>query len=278
MTYPCVLFIREQQASEHHTFFFRRVDSLKDIHDNSLGHFILVDQDNIRNDENCRFLIGTNECYDIVNKIEEIGAPLSSAYNVSRGLPNNKVRFNGYQYDAIKSTNVRKYAISGNLQKINTDYAEDFTDPLLVMPRTVLYLQATIKEKQVVVLDRIYYLKAKDNTPLNTVLGLINSKLINYWFEFNYWTAKVSGGYFDLNGDQIESLPVILPDYSSTLTIEKNVMSILANKKDNPDADTSSLEEVIDNFVYHLYGLTYDEVLIVDPDTPIKREEYEKEM
>ena len=278
MTYPCVLFIREQQASEHHTFFFRRVDSLKDIHDNSLGHFILVDQDNIRNDENCRFLIGTNECYDIVNKIEEIGAPLSSAYNVSRGLPNNKVRFNGYQYDAIKSTNVRKYAISGNLQKINTDYAEDFTDPLLVMPRTVLYLQATIKEKNVVVLDRIYYLKAKDNTPLNTVLGLINSKLINYWFEFNYWTAKVSGGYFDLNGDQIESLPVILPDYSSTLTIEKNVMSILANKKDNPDADTSSLEEEIDNFVYHLYGLTYDEVLIVDPDTPIKREEYEKEM
>ena len=193
-------------------------------------------------------------------------------------MPNNKVRFNGYQYDAIKSTNVRKYAISGNLQKINTDYAEDFTDPLLVMPRTVLYLQATIKEKNVVVLDRIYYLKAKDNTPLNTVLGLINSKLINYWFEFNYWTAKVSGGYFDLNGDQIESLPVILPDYSSTLTIEKNVMSILANKKDNPDADTSSLEEEIDNFVYHLYGLTYDEVLIVDPDTPIKREEYEKEM
>ena len=88
----------------------------------------------------------------------------------------------------------------------------------------------------------------------------------------------MSGGYFDLNGDQIESLPVILPDYSSTLTIEKNVMSILANKKDNPDADTSSLEEEIDNFVYHLYGLTYDEVLIVDPDTPIKREEYEKEM
>lgn len=31
----------------------------------------------------------------------------------------------------------------------------------------------------------------------------------------------------------------------------------------------------IDFIVYHLYGLTYDEVLIVDPDTPITREEYE---
>ncbi len=27
--------------------------------------------------------------------------------------------------------------------------------------------------------------------------------------------------------------------------------------------------------MYHLYGLTYDEVLIVDPETPITREEYE---
>ena len=30
-----------------------------------------------------------------------------------------------------------------------------------------------------------------------------------------------------------------------------------------------------DRLVYHLYGLTYDEVLIVDPETPITREEYE---
>ncbi|WP_182000828.1 hypothetical protein [Segatella copri] len=28
-------------------------------------------------------------------------------------------------------------------------------------------------------------------------------------------------------------------------------------------------------FFYHLYGLTYDEVLIVALDTPISREEYE---
>jgi len=32
-----------------------------------------------------------------------------------------------------------------------------------------------------------------------------------------------------------------------------------------------------DRLVYHLYALTYDEVLIVDPETPITREEYEKE-
>ena len=40
--------------------------------------------------------------------------------------------------------------------------------------------------------------------------------------------------------------------------------------------DTSALDQQIDLLVYHLYGLTYDEVLIVDPATPITREEYER--
>ena len=32
----------------------------------------------------------------------------------------------------------------------------------------------------------------------------------------------------------------------------------------------------LDCIIYQSYGLTYDEVLIVDPQTPITREEYEK--
>ena len=36
------------------------------------------------------------------------------------------------------------------------------------------------------------------------------------------------------------------------------------------------LEQQIDLIVYHLYNLTYDEVLIIDPESPIKREEYEQ--
>jgi hypothetical protein len=34
-------------------------------------------------------------------------------------------------------------------------------------------------------------------------------------------------------------------------------------------------EKETDRLVYQLYGLTYDEVLTIDPETPITREEYE---
>jgi hypothetical protein len=41
-------------------------------------------------------------------------------------------------------------------------------------------------------------------------------------------------------------------------------------------AQITTTNNEIDLRVYKLYGLTYDEVLIVDPETPIMREEYEK--
>ncbi|MCR4810808.1 MAG: hypothetical protein K5896_13240 [Prevotella sp.] len=51
---------------------------------------------------------------------------------------------------------------------------------------------------------------------------------------------------------------------------------MMSTKKQNHSADISCKETTIDILVYHLYGLTYDEVLIVDPETPITREEFEK--
>lgn len=38
------------------------------------------------------------------------------------------------------------------------------------------------------------------------VVGITNSKLTNFWFEYKYSSTKVSGNYFDLNGNQIKSI------------------------------------------------------------------------
>lgn len=52
---------------------------------------------------------------------------------------------------------------------------------------------------------------------------------------------------------------------------------ILKINEGNHNIDISTMETKIDLHVYRLYGLTYDEVIIVAPETPITREEYEKE-
>jgi len=38
----------------------------------------------------------------------------------------------------------------------------------------------------------------------------------------------------------------------------------LSKKKENPDADTSELEKKIDQMVYKLYGLSEDEIKVVE--------------
>jgi len=43
-----------------------------------------------------------------------------------------------------------------------------------------------------------------------------------------------------------------------------SVERILAAKRANPQADTSALEREIDGLVYQLYGLTEEEIAIVE--------------
>ena len=69
-------------------------------------------------------------------------------------------------------------------------------------------------------------------------------------------------------------IPIVLKNIT---IIEKLVDSILTAKREDCNADTTADEQEIDRLVYHLYGITYDEVLIVDPETPITEKEYNKE-
>jgi hypothetical protein len=49
---------------------------------------------------------------------------------------------------------------------------------------------------------------------------------------------------------------------------------ILAAKAIDPKADTTTLEREIDNLVYRLYNLTYDEVKVIEPEFPLSRAEW----
>ena len=63
---------------------------------------------------------------------------------------------------------------------------------------------------------------------------------------------------------KIEMLPIKLPTEVQEAEIEKKVNEILSLKKANPEADTSVLEAEIDALVYELYGLTEEEIVVVE--------------
>lgn len=101
--------------------------------------------------------------------------------------------------------------------------------------------------------------------------ALLNSKYIRKLYENN---VKEEGRVFpQVKLQKLKSLPVIIPKNQRPYI--DLVKTIIGLKQENPDTDISGYKSKIDLMVYRLYGLTYDEVKIIDPATPITREEYE---
>lgn len=105
---------------------------------------------------------------------------------------------------------------------------------------------------------------------LRFLLGIMNSTYATVLLR------DLRGGDYHIYPEHVRNIPIAPATQEQQRPIINLVDTILVAKSKDPNVDTSSEECQIDRLVYHLYGLTYDEVLIVDPQTPITKEEYNK--
>ena len=101
------------------------------------------------------------------------------------------------------------------------------------------------------------------------LLGILNSKYASILL------TDIRSGDYHIVPEHIRNIPIALVGKEQQQPIIEFVNSILAAKQLDPNADTSLEEHEIDKLVYHFYGLTYDEILDVDPQTKVTRYEYE---
>ena len=101
------------------------------------------------------------------------------------------------------------------------------------------------------------------------LLGILNSKYASILL------TDIRSGDYHIVPEHIRNIPIALVSKGQQQPIIELVNSILVAKQLDPKADTSLEEHEIDKLVYHLYGLTYDEILDIDPQTFITREDYE---
>jgi hypothetical protein len=117
-----------------------------------------------------------------------------------------------------------------------------------------------------------YGITLRDNCGLamSYVLALLNSRLLD-WMHRRLSTPY-RGGYLAYNRQYIEPLPIRPINFDDASeraehdAIVKLVERILAAKRADPNADTSAWEREIDERVYRLYGLTPEEIKIVEED------------
>ena len=97
--------------------------------------------------------------------------------------------------------------------------------------------------------------------PIKYVLGILNSSLMDWFFGF---IGKVKGRVREYFNNPLSQIPIKGCSSVVQETIIKLVDKILSAKRSNPSADTSGLESEIDRLVYQLYGLTEEEIKIVE--------------
>lgn len=171
----------------------------------------------------------------------------------------------------IEETNIRYewYA----LQRCAASYYTEFeVESKIIWGLTADKWAYTIDEEQHYLPSNGYILTSTE-TNIYYLLAVINSKLMEHYFH--YIGVMTAGGAYTLKAATISSLPIIVAGNVEPLAnLAKRILDL---KKHDTETDVTELESEIDLIVYRLYGLSYDEVLIVDPEPPFSREEYENQ-
>ncbi|MDC0177600.1 BREX-1 system adenine-specific DNA-methyltransferase PglX [Polaribacter sp.] len=141
----------------------------------------------------------------------------------------------------------------------NCSYYDSFVQEKLIWTKLASINSFAISSKSEYSIDSTSFAIGSN---LRYYSAILNSKLIFFYFKLGsvVW-GKDGIKWF---GDYFDSLPIIVSSDGDILKVESIVNKVLSIREDNPKADTSILEEEIDQMVYKLYGLTSDEIKIVE--------------
>ena len=180
-------------------------------------------------------------------------------------LGNCMSRYN-YHYD--KYAEYEKLNIIGGTRVLK----KHLITPRLLIRRTGSYLCATFSDKQELIESTIYILRS-DQLNLKFLLGLINSKFLSFYLSKRLVTN--TQGFPQVLMGQLAQLPIISPSEQYQKEIENLVNNLLNLNKELQSTKLEThrrqlqraidhTENKIDELVYELYGLTEEEIGIVE--------------
>ncbi|MBC8486836.1 MAG: N-6 DNA methylase, partial [Bacteroidetes bacterium] len=180
-------------------------------------------------------------------------------------LGNCMSRYN-YHYD--KYAEYEKLNIIGGTRVLK----KHLITPRLLIRRTGSYLCATYSDKQELIESTIYILRS-EQLNLKFLLGLINSKLLSFYLSKRLVTN--TQGFPQVLMGQLAQLPIISASEQEQKEIENLVDNLLQLNKGLQSTKLETqrqqlqraidhAENKIDKLVYKLYGLTEEEIGIVE--------------
>ncbi len=116
------------------------------------------------------------------------------------------------------------------------------------------------------------FLPHEDAPSVKYLVGCLNSKLLQYFYVEKF---KAPTELFPkIRIGQAKQLPIAKPTKDQDQKISSLVTKII--EASGCGKSISQYEDQIDFLIFKLYGLIYEEVKLVDPETTITEEEYNR--
>ncbi|MBR8713640.1 Eco57I restriction-modification methylase domain-containing protein [Porphyromonas levii] len=293
MVYPCVFLVTKKATNTPIIFEtmaeLTLLDSRRLINRQLVKRDLLWDKFFI-NKEHLQVILKLSE-YKLLAQVHSFhvvgAATVSEAYEIKKALEDNESPY--------VSDSKLKFINSGTIDAYQSFWGEkqttyikgSYTYPVIERSKlekiSNTRLEQSLREKIIVAnmtktieafFDKGEYLAGKSTTiilnenskKIKALCAILNSKLIAFWFKINFNSLKMSGDCINIGPSQLMQLPI--PNKKQVHHFQNYINSLFES------GDLIKSLDKIDKYVYQIYGLTYDEVLIVDPSTPITEEEY----
>lgn len=231
--------------------------------------------------------IVSEEEINIINKMLSISVKVSEICDLKRGMEIGKkdIRENKSGIPTLLGEEVSKYQIAyentyclENHKEVSRLKLFSEVEKILIR-RVANQLIATYDNENYYFIKNLYSLISKDYN-LKYILGLINSKLLNFFFK-KYFTTKKEDIFPEIQAYHINELPIYKIDLSKKEEKEKydKIIElvdsmIILNKKlileKNPNSITiinrqiNAIDRQIDSLVYKIYNLDESNIKIIE--------------
>lgn len=210
-----------------------------------------------------KFIIGTFPARKVeINKAQGLKTYLSQFRKELEPKPKN----HSGDWKGRKSGSYKWFETQDNIQYWNL-----FFQPKIIFIHTAKRHYFYQDEDGFVINNSCYFISSESNF----LFCFLNSKLFE-WFKkikFVAYGDAEESGRAKLDYNKMITVPI----KNVSKSIEKIFSKLVENIKNRKSQgkETNTLEQEIDNLVYKLYELTYDEVKVIDPAFSLSKKEYE---
>jgi hypothetical protein len=299
--YP-IIFVLKKEKDENlrmsnEVKTFKIVDGTFIINDSS---YIKIKQKQYSENVNNLFLFGNDTIKNrIIKKIENNGIPLSEVCTINSGTTGFEYTNWGKYISDVETENSVPFIITGNIEKFiinrnkpvkyqgkklinayfkkGNDVTEGkwrlFSSKKIVIRGMARNLTAAYDEIGCACGVSVYTITNIDERiDLFYLLGLLNSKLLDFYYKSQFISKHLAGEYIGFNKGQLEQIPIIIADknyqdkisflvkdYISKSKMLMNLTGKNTNESDNINLNLIDIKEKIDNLVFEIYNISDSE-------------------